>query len=254
MPKPDNPLFTNLEAAKQEDVNRYTDSIAEWYDRIMEAGYYDHERVAQGLDNILHGKNKLLELGIGTGLLAQKMIARGYKVTGVDFTPAMLAIARTRLGDAVKLYEQNVAHLDLPESFDAVYSEGGVWVAVRDQEGNLHIESHLPDAQSNLTAMDKMTGVLQNDGLLLLGIQAVQADIEGLSLKNGAVYSQKVQYKLPLIDKEYFVRQAGKVVAHQHSIYRRLTDEEKTTLLNDNHLIDLGVDKSGMFAIFKKAA
>ncbi len=38
----------------------------------------------------------VLELGVGTGNLAQKFVALGCEVWGVDFSPAMLAIAREK--------------------------------------------------------------------------------------------------------------------------------------------------------------
>ena len=40
----------------------------------------------------------MLELCCGTGLLAAELIARGYRVVGVDASDAMLALARERLG------------------------------------------------------------------------------------------------------------------------------------------------------------
>lgn len=38
----------------------------------------------------------VLELGVGTGNLAQRFVALGCRVWGVDFSPAMLAIAREK--------------------------------------------------------------------------------------------------------------------------------------------------------------
>ncbi len=39
---------------------------------------------------------RVLELGIGTGNLAQRFVALGCEVWGADFSPAMLAIAKTK--------------------------------------------------------------------------------------------------------------------------------------------------------------
>jgi len=39
---------------------------------------------------------RVLELGVGTGNLAQRLVALGCEVWGVDFSPAMLAIAREK--------------------------------------------------------------------------------------------------------------------------------------------------------------
>ena len=40
---------------------------------------------------------RVLELGVGTGNLAQRLVALGCQVWGVDFSPAMLAIAREKV-------------------------------------------------------------------------------------------------------------------------------------------------------------
>lgn len=256
MGKPEEPSLNlppqNSETPPSENANVYTDSIAEWYDRIIESNYYEHEKAAESLDKVLRGRNKILEIGVGTGLLAEKMIKRGYDVTGVDFTPAMLKVAKERLGESAKLYEQNVLRLQLPEKYEAIFSEGGVWVMTRDSEGNLFMESHIPDAEGNFAGMKKVIQVLEKDGLLVLGIQSVHADIDAMELKDGAVYSQKVKYELPLIDKEYFVTKDGKTVAHQHSKYRRLDDEERARILQENGLVEVGMDESGLFMILKK--
>lgn len=39
---------------------------------------------------------RVLELGVGTGNLAQRFVALGCEVWGADFSPAMLAIAKTK--------------------------------------------------------------------------------------------------------------------------------------------------------------
>lgn len=236
----------------REDQNVYTDSIARWYDRIMAAGYLEHEKAADALSVVLKGRNPVLEIGIGTGLLAEKMIERGYDITGVDFTDAMLDVARKRLGENAKLYKQNVLRLQLPEKYEAIVSESGVWIMARDGNGELFMESHVPDAAGNFVGMQKVAQALKKEGILVLGIQGVHVNIDAMELGDGAVYSQKVKYELPLIIKEYFVTREGNVIAYQQSKYRRLTEEERFQILEENGLEEVGVDESGLFMVFKK--
>jgi demethylmenaquinone methyltransferase/2-methoxy-6-polyprenyl-1,4-benzoquinol methylase len=47
----------------------------------------------------------VLDVATGTGLVAAALLARGFRVTGLDQSPEMLARARTRFGDAVELVE-----------------------------------------------------------------------------------------------------------------------------------------------------
>jgi demethylmenaquinone methyltransferase/2-methoxy-6-polyprenyl-1,4-benzoquinol methylase len=47
----------------------------------------------------------VLDVATGTGLVARELRRRGFRVTGLDQSPEMLAIARERLGGAVELVE-----------------------------------------------------------------------------------------------------------------------------------------------------
>lgn len=46
---------------------------------------------------------RVLELGVGTGNLARRLVALGCDVWGTDFSPAMLAIARDKVPEATLL-------------------------------------------------------------------------------------------------------------------------------------------------------
>lgn len=57
--------------------NIFTPEIAKEYDLII-SSYYNHENVAIELSRVLYGRKHILEIGIGTGLIAEKMIEKGY--------------------------------------------------------------------------------------------------------------------------------------------------------------------------------
>ena len=61
----------------------------------------------------------MLDLCCGTGLLAGELIARGYRVVGVDASDAMLALARERLGPEVALSRMTLPDLAVEGVFDA---------------------------------------------------------------------------------------------------------------------------------------
>jgi ubiquinone/menaquinone biosynthesis C-methylase UbiE len=69
---------------------------------------------------------RVLEIGVGTGAVAARLLARGAHVTGLDQQPEMLELARERLADAppqaLDLLECTAAEIDrLPaRAFDAV--------------------------------------------------------------------------------------------------------------------------------------
>jgi demethylmenaquinone methyltransferase/2-methoxy-6-polyprenyl-1,4-benzoquinol methylase len=99
------------------------DRIARVYDRmnsVMTAGMYHHwRRRAAELARVGPG-SAALDVATGTGDLAIELARRGAEVTGSDFAPAMLEIAR-RKAPGLSFEEGDALNLAYPdESFDAV--------------------------------------------------------------------------------------------------------------------------------------
>jgi ubiquinone/menaquinone biosynthesis C-methylase UbiE len=72
-----------------------------------------------------------LDVGCGTGFLSFELAARGHRVTGIDFAPAMLAEARRKAaesGASIRFEEADAEHLPFPPgSFDLVISRHLLW-------------------------------------------------------------------------------------------------------------------------------
>lgn len=94
------------------------------------AGVYDevvvdpcHSAWAGFLDELFEadeeGVTDVLDVCCGTGLLAAELAARGYRVTGVDASEAMLARARRLLGPHATLIHAKLPDLPLETTFDA---------------------------------------------------------------------------------------------------------------------------------------
>ncbi|MGE5273165.1 MAG: class I SAM-dependent DNA methyltransferase [Verrucomicrobiota bacterium] len=94
------------------------------------AGVYDeivvdpcHGAWAAFLDGLFaadeEGVTDVLDVCSGTGLLAAELAARGYRVTGVDASEAMLARARRLLGPDVPLIHAALPDLPVETTFDA---------------------------------------------------------------------------------------------------------------------------------------
>src|SRR3954470_4746618 len=61
----------------------------------------------------------VLDVATGTGLVAERLLAQGHRVTGLDQSPDMLAVARGRFGDRVELVEASATEIPFPAaSFD----------------------------------------------------------------------------------------------------------------------------------------
>jgi len=72
-----------------------------------------------------------LDAGCGTGFLSFELASRGHRVTGVDFAPAMIALARQKAAErhlAVRFEEADAEHLPFPSaSFDLAISRHVLW-------------------------------------------------------------------------------------------------------------------------------
>ena len=85
------------------------------------------------LDLVLPGAAPLdaLDLGCGTGFLCFELAARGHRVTGVDFAPAMLALARQKAaerGVAIRFESADAEALLFPTaSFDLAMCRHLLW-------------------------------------------------------------------------------------------------------------------------------
>ena len=101
---------------------------ADAYTRL--AGVYDevvvdpcHGAMAAFLDELFaadeEGVADILDVCCGTGLLAVELAARGYRVTGLDASEAMLARARRLLGPHATLVHAALPDLPLELTFDA---------------------------------------------------------------------------------------------------------------------------------------
>jgi ubiquinone/menaquinone biosynthesis C-methylase UbiE len=96
-----------------------------------------------------------LDAGCGTGFLSFELAARGHKVTGIDFAPAMLAEARRKAAErdaAVRFEEADAERLPFPSgSFDFAISRHVLWT--------------LPHPEA---AIDEWVRVLRPDGRLVV--------------------------------------------------------------------------------------
>jgi len=66
--------------------------------------------------------DRLLDVGCGTGKSFLPMLDRGWDVTGCDVSPAMLAIAKSKAGDAARLIVADMRELPLLGKFDLVWA------------------------------------------------------------------------------------------------------------------------------------
>lgn len=104
----------------------------------------------------------ILELGCGTGRALLPLARAGYRLTGLDISPAMLDLARRKLAaedlaEGVTLLQADMRDLDLEARFNLAF------VAVNSF-------MHLPTTADQLAALARIREHLNPGGLLLLDL------------------------------------------------------------------------------------
>jgi len=112
--------------------------------------------------------SRVLEAGCGTGTLALELARRGYRVTGVDLSQAMLDVAREKdEGRRVEWRRADVTDLDLGATFDVVTCVGDIL-------------NHLEDLAAWAGALQgfarhlRPSGLLFVDAMTSLGLERLQ--------------------------------------------------------------------------------
>src|SRR5712692_2760779 len=103
--------------------SQFTD-VAEVYDSLMAVVPYRHwvDYIKRIWGEFDCSPTTVLDLACGTGNVTLELERRGYQVTGVDNSEAMLRQARTKPARQARFFLQDARHLDLPERFDACVS------------------------------------------------------------------------------------------------------------------------------------
>jgi SAM-dependent methyltransferase len=132
------------------------------------ARFYDLD--LQGMDEdlpLLEGMavrcgSPILELACGTGRALLPLAARGFQITGVDVSPAMLAVARSRvqaagLEDRVRLVQQDMRELNLEGRFNLAFAL-------------VNSFSHMLTIDDQLAALSAVRRHLEPGGILILDL------------------------------------------------------------------------------------
>lgn len=135
--------------------------------------------------------------------MTEQLLSLGdYQITGVDFSPEMLRIARKRLsGRNVTLVCSDIMAFEADAPVEAAVSTGGA-VYVVAEEGEFRIYSHVTDRETNERLLVKLNGQLCEDGLLVLAVQGPHTNYTK-QLESGVVYDQRVERRGAYLDKWY---------------------------------------------------
>jgi SAM-dependent methyltransferase len=100
------------------------ETIAPVYDEFT--AHHDYEVVMAELLPALEQRGlttgSLLDVGCGTGKSFLPMLARGWEVTACDISPAMVALAREKVDNSVRVEIADMRELSVFGEFDLVWA------------------------------------------------------------------------------------------------------------------------------------
>lgn len=125
--------MNNISKIKNESIEEFSSQpTQEQYEKIADKGLWESEKIL--IDKYFRPNTNILDIGCGSGRTTFPLYELGYKVTGVDITPRMIATAKKvakakganvnfLVGDATKLgFRDN--HFD-----GAIFANNG-WVQI----------------------------------------------------------------------------------------------------------------------------
>lgn len=158
-------------------VDRGTLKIYENYERLLDG-------VVKKAVEYTTGGGSLVDIGVGTGNLANRLYDLGYDIIGVDQSRAMLDVAKSknpglkvRLGEFMKLPFQN-------KSFNAIVST--------------YAFHHLEEKEREV-ALEEMIRVLVDDGVIVIGDLMFESDEA-----REEVYTALTDDQITIIEDEYY--------------------------------------------------
>ncbi len=100
------------------------DAFAPAYDQFNRGYMYERwtGRLLEKAEEAGLDGDRLLDVGCGTGLSFISMLDRGWRVTACDISPAMLEMARSKVGDRATLLTADMRELPALGEFDLVWA------------------------------------------------------------------------------------------------------------------------------------
>jgi SAM-dependent methyltransferase len=209
------------------EVMRIWDAGAEVYDQIY-ANNVPYHRSHQAIVDLLPKRERLrvLDLGSGTGLLAQRIVQSvpSSSVTCLDFSAEMIAQARQRLASfssRIRLACADIAHWNDDDPFDAVVSCNAL----------VYKELDLPAIYARYGGLLRRGGLFLNATVVLVEqdslAEAVTAD---LAPEDAGRHSSAVNA---------FAKGAGAKISHlgEGSLVSLLSIDEHVALLQQAGLV-----------------
>lgn len=229
---------------------------SEYYDAIVDERR-DFGAIADVLAGLIGNRKKLLEVGVGTGLVVEKLIqhqSHDYEIWGIDNSQPLLEKAKEKLKpfNTAHLYLSDVLDFDIKEEFEAIYSRGGAFFFI-EKEGQRLFASHLLDKQANLKALVQIRKHLQEQGIFLVSIVDFKHD-EERNIKDEVIYRRETHIDFEdgqtILNIQLSFEKQSVMIGEQNIRLLLMNSEEHQELFDMAGLQQLAAPKSDQYCIY----
>lgn len=151
----------------------YKDIFVKTYESLAHK-FLDYERASEKLKDILKERKNILEIGIGTGLIAIPLAKHGFSIDTIDNSREMLDKLKEKLDKNniknIKYEHADFASYKNKRKYDAVISHSAVFFITKTQKEE-YFETYLDNKLEIEEGLKKIYNSLNEDGLFIMNIQ-----------------------------------------------------------------------------------
>ncbi|MFJ9383176.1 class I SAM-dependent DNA methyltransferase [Peribacillus sp. NPDC101481] len=103
-----------------EEWSKSYDDTVSGHDIEYQEVFKHYDRILDSVTNRAHGH--VLEFGVGTGNLTERLLRKGLKVSGIEPSPAMREIAVSKLRGKTEIADGDFIDFPKPEQVDSIVS------------------------------------------------------------------------------------------------------------------------------------
>ena len=202
------------------DYNKY----ANFYDIFNK--YRSYELESKFILDTIKNRKEILDIGCGTGKHMNILENLGYMVEGVDISPNMIKVAKTRVKG--NIYNQNVLDLKLEEKYKAIIVMKSVL-------------NHLNSYVQFEIALKNMLNVLEKNGIIIIDLD---------NKKINGTYEDKVDDNKRIITSKYDKKERIQYRKYSFFIGAKEFEFEHKYFIYDSKKLEEILDKFNIRYVF----
>ena len=168
-------------------------------DNVVPRNEEIHDIIVSTIPNDRNSDIKILDLGVGTGLGAWKILSEfpNSHLTGIDFSSKMLKRCIERLsvfGERISLIEADFNNIDFTEKYDVIVSA---------------IALHNSNTEQQCKLISKIYEILKDNGIFI-NADFIKSNSENINTKLKEFYEDYLRHKLRGPELEKWLKHAFK--------------------------------------------